>query len=77
MRILVIEDDRDTAKLVSQSLKLMVMTWTALVMANRVSSWRQSAEFDVLVIDRMLPGLDGLSIVQSIRGPNSIPLSFS
>ncbi len=36
-------------------------------MVKTVSSWRWTSQYDVMVVDRMLPGLDGLSIVETVR----------
>ncbi|WP_150121311.1 response regulator, partial [Sulfitobacter sp. HI0076] len=34
-------------------------------------------DFDVIVVDRMLPGLDGLTLVKSVRGANvDTPILF-
>jgi two-component system OmpR family response regulator len=68
MRILVIEDDRETAKLVSQSLKSHGHDVDCTGDGQQGLKLAAIGGFDVLVIDRMLPGLDGLSIVQSLRG---------
>ncbi len=74
MRILVIEDDTDTAAYLSKGLSEsghMVQTAhdgkDGLFMALEES-------FDVMIIDRMLPGLDGLAIIRTLRASqNSTP----
>ncbi len=67
MRILVIEDDAETAAYLKKGLKESGYTvdWSkdgrdGLFMAT-------SEKYDLLVIDRMLPGADGLSIVKLLR----------
>jgi two-component system, OmpR family, response regulator len=67
MRVLVIEDDRETAQFLQRSLKenghvadLASDGETGLVMA-REGGW------DVLIVDRMLPRLDGLSLIETLR----------
>jgi len=67
MRVLVIEDDRETALFLQRSLKenghvadLASDGETGLVMA-REGGW------DVLIVDRMLPRLDGLSLIETLR----------
>ncbi len=67
MRILIIEDDVETARLVAESLKhhghqIEVATDGADGLKQAIVG-----VFDVVVIDRMLPGLDGLSVTQSLR----------
>jgi two-component system OmpR family response regulator len=67
MRILLIEDDIETASLVSDSLtKHGNQVEVALDGSNGLKKAATGA-FDVLVVDRMLPDLDGLSLVQSLR----------
>ncbi len=77
MRILLIEDDDQTANLVKQSL---VKNGYDVDVSNDGQTGFKHAivgGFDVLVIDRMLPGLDGLSIVQRLRAARvSSPILF-
>lgn len=68
MRILVIEDDKEVASYLAKGLKESghVVDLTAdgkdgLLMATQ-------EPYELLIVDRMLPGLDGLSIIRSLRG---------
>ena len=67
MRILLIEDDPETSRFVRKGLE------EAGYVLDHADDGKQGlllaldAEHDVLVVDRMLPGLDGLSIVRSLR----------
>ena len=68
MKILIIEDDPETAAYIANGLKEHGHTvdhapngWDGLFLAAGES-------YDVLIVDRMLPGLDGLGIVKTIRG---------
>ena len=67
MRILVIEDDPDTAKFVVDGLKRAGLDaeHAADGAEGLASLLRQS--YDVAVIDRLLPHLDGLSVVKVLR----------
>jgi two-component system OmpR family response regulator len=67
MRILLIEDDDETARLVARSLK--TQGHEVEVTGNGLNGLKQAAvgAFDVLIVDRMLPDLDGLNIVRSLR----------
>ena len=67
MRVLVVEDDREVAGYVAKVLaeaghlaEIAGDGTEGLVMAT-------SEAFDVLVVDRMLPRLDGLALVQALR----------
>lgn len=67
MRILIIEDDLDTARHVSEAL---TRHGHEVSIAHDASSGLRSAVvgvFDVVIVDRMLPGLDGLHVVQNLR----------
>ena len=67
MRILLIEDDPETSRFIRKGLA------EAGHVLDHAGDGKQGlllaldAEHDVLVVDRMLPGLDGLSIVRSLR----------
>lgn len=67
MRILVAEDDADTAEFIARGLGELGhnVVWTE----NGVDGLHllSTEQFDIAVLDRMLPQLDGLSIVQRIR----------
>jgi two-component system OmpR family response regulator len=77
MRVLVIEDDRDAAQYMGKgltesghSVDLAHNGKDGLLMAAGTS-------YDVLVVDRMLPGLDGLSVVKTLRATgNNTPVLF-
>jgi two-component system, OmpR family, response regulator len=67
MRLLVIEDDKKTADYIAKGLSEAgyVVDWAAngpdgLHLAT-------SGSYDAMVVDRMLPGLDGLSVVRALR----------
>jgi two-component system OmpR family response regulator len=77
MRILLIEDDRKTAEYVTKgfteaghSCDVIENGHDALFLATR-------EPYDVLVVDRMIPGLDGLSVVKAIRAAQvKVPAIF-
>ena len=67
MRILLIEDDPETSRFIRKGLE------EAGHVVDHAGDGREGlllafdAEHDAIVVDRMLPGLDGLSIVRSLR----------
>ena len=75
MRLLVVEDDQEAAAYLSKGLTESGHA-VVLAEAGREGLERASSEnFDALIIDRMLPGLDGLSIVASLRAAkNQTPI---
>ncbi|KAJ0336135.1 hypothetical protein COL154_014374 [Colletotrichum chrysophilum] len=67
MRILLIEDDKKTSNYVAKGFSEAGHVCDAI--ANGESGLFQAMHehYDVLVVDRMLPGLDGLSMVKALR----------
>ncbi|HEY5300146.1 MAG TPA: response regulator transcription factor [Acetobacteraceae bacterium] len=67
MKILVVEDDADTAAYVADGLR--ESGHTVDVAANGRDGLFLAADghYDAMVIDRMLPGIDGIKLVQTIR----------
>jgi two-component system, OmpR family, response regulator len=67
MRILIIEDDRDAAQYLAKGLRESGHG-AEVAEDGRDGLLRAAVEpFDVLIVDRMLPNLDGLSLVQHLR----------
>jgi two-component system OmpR family response regulator len=67
MRVLVIEDDRETAQFLQRSLRESGHAADIAGDGETGLSMARDDKYDVLVVDRMLPRLDGLSVVQSLR----------
>lgn len=71
-RILVVEDDRHIAE--GLQLNLSLQGYDVRLAFNGVSGFQEWKEWqpDLVVLDIMLPGIDGLSILQSIRLENEM-----
>jgi two-component system OmpR family response regulator len=67
MRILLIEDDSKTGEFVSRGLREAGHVCDVLPDGQDGLFHAIRETYDVYVVDRMLPGLDGLSIVRSMR----------
>ncbi len=68
MKILVVEDDAETASYVSQGLQEAGHD-VAIARDGREGLIRAAGEeWDIVIIDRMLPGLDGIGLVRTLRG---------
>ncbi len=67
MRILVIEDDLETADYVCTSLRALGHLAEHAVDGKAGFLMALDGDFDVMVVDRMVPGLDGLSLIKSVR----------
>ncbi len=66
-RILVIEDDADTRAYLSKGLSEAGYQVETAELGRAGLALAVSQEFDALILDRMLPDLDGLSVLKSIR----------
>jgi two-component system OmpR family response regulator len=68
MRILVIEDDSKAADSLCKGLTESGHTVEQAQDGNRGLDLALTGNYDALVLDRMLPGRDGLSIITTLRG---------
>ncbi len=67
MRVLVIEDDKETAGFLHKSLKESGHGAEVATDGESGLALAREGGFDVLIVDRMLPILDGLSIIKQLR----------
>ena len=67
MRVLVIEDDRDAATWLVKGLKESGHLVDHAADGETGLAMAREAVHDVLIIDRMLPKMDGLAIIRSLR----------
>jgi len=67
MRVLVIEDDKDVAAYLVNGLKENDNVVDHSGDGKEGLLLAASENYDVMIIDRMLPGMDGLSIIKTIR----------
>jgi two-component system OmpR family response regulator len=67
MRILVIEDDRDAASYLVKAFREAGHAADHAADGLDGYALAREGDYDVLVVDRMLPKLDGLSLIRSLR----------
>lgn len=72
MRILVIEDDRTTGDYIQQGLRQEGHVAELCRNGRDGLITAQTSDFDVLVVDRLLPDLDGLSLVRTLRAAKNL-----
>jgi two-component system OmpR family response regulator len=68
MKILIMEDDRETADYVAAGLKEHGHVVDQAANGRDGLFLAAGEPYDLIVVDRMLPGLDGLAVVKTIRG---------
>ncbi len=75
MRILLVEDDKETANYLAKALREAGHVADHAADGVSGAAMAESSEYDVLVVDRLLPGRDGLSLVEGLRGAgNDVPV---
>ena len=67
MRILVVEDDSETREYLNRGLSEAGHVVDTADNGNSGVSLACDPKYDVMVIDRMLPGCDGLAVIQAVR----------
>ncbi|MGQ3177304.1 MAG: response regulator, partial [Blastomonas fulva] len=75
MRILIVEDDADTSQFIARG--LAELGHQVVTSGDGRDGLFQATDggFDAMVVDRMLPGLDGLGLVRALRAAgNTTPV---
>ena len=77
MRLLLVEDDRETAAYIVRGMKEGGHVADVAVDGQDGLFMAMEGRYDVVVVDRMLPKLDGLSLVKALRSAkNPTPVLF-
>jgi two-component system copper resistance phosphate regulon response regulator CusR len=76
MRLLVIEDERKTGEYLKKGLE--ESGFTCDVAGNGIDGLHLASEenYDLIVLDVMLPGLDGWSVIKQLRSKKQTPVLF-
>lgn len=75
MRVLVIEDDQDVASYLVKGLRESDFVVDHAADGKDGLMMAASESYDVMIIDRMLPGMDGLNIIKTVRATgNQTPI---
>jgi two-component system OmpR family response regulator len=72
--ILIVEDDREIATLVSRLLRNNEFRVKAVASGREMDVALRDGRFDLIVLDLMLPGEDGLSLCRRIRAESAMPI---
>ena len=74
MRILVAEDEHDLNDLITQRLTMEHYSVDSCYDGEEALDYLRMAEYDALILDIMMPKLDGLSTMMKIRATENIPI---
>ena len=66
-RVLVVEDDRATRDIIGAMLRLESIPFTALENGSQVINLLQKGDYDFIIMDIFMPGIDGLTVTRHIR----------
>lgn len=67
MRVLLVEDDRKLSAAVCRLLEKERIAVDPVYDGNDGLDWALSGEYDAVILDVMLPGMDGFSVLRSLR----------
>lgn len=67
MRVLVVEDDMEVARYLLKGLRESGYTVDHAPTGNEGLAMATQEGYDALIVDRMLPGLDGLTLIETLR----------
>lgn len=70
MRILIAEDEKDLNRIITARLKEEHYSVDSCMDGGEALKYLQSAEYDAVVLDIMMPVEDGLSVLKKMRGRN-------
>lgn len=67
MRVLVVEDEAEIARFLQRGLAEAGYAVDLVERGDEALDWIAAAEYDMLILDWLLPGLDGVSLCREIR----------
>src|ERR1700710_3248426 len=68
MRLLIIEDDRDAADYLVKAFREVGHVAELATDGEEGLAHALDGQYDVLIVDRMLPKVDGLAVIGTLRG---------
>lgn len=77
MKVLLVEDDKTTSDYIVKGLREAGHVADAMTNGRDALVYALAEPYDIIILDRMLPSLDGLSIIKSLRGAGNLtPVLF-
>ncbi len=75
--VLLIEDDRDMQRLIVDYLTGYGYGVTPYTDPKEALSAMKEASYDIVILDLMLPGMDGFDVARAIKAESSVPIIIS
>jgi DNA-binding response OmpR family regulator len=67
MRLLIVEDERKISAYIKRGLEEQGYAVDAAYTGREALDWAQAAPYDVIILDIMLPEIDGISVCKELR----------
>jgi len=67
MRVLLVEDEKNLSAAICKLLEKERITADPVYDGNDGLDWARSTEYDAIILDVMLPGMDGFSVLRALR----------
>ncbi len=75
-KILIVDDDPDIRNVLQLLLRTDYETAEAVDGGNAVEYMRANPETDLIILDVMMPGMDGIETCEAVRGFSNVPILF-
>lgn len=72
--ILIVEDDHEIGQLLAETMRENGMLATTVEDGNAMFARMRQTDFDLIILDVMLPGEDGIGLCRRIRADKTIPI---
>ena len=66
-KVLLVDDDEDLLEIVSERLKNRAMNVDTVSNAEEALLWMSNKHYDAIILDFMMPGMDGFETIHTIR----------
>ncbi|MBR3838889.1 MAG: response regulator transcription factor [Clostridia bacterium] len=72
MRILIADDERDLNNIVSKNLKMQGHSVDSVFNGLDALEYIRAGDYDAVILDIMMPGMDGLTVLRTMRRENNL-----
>lgn len=73
-KVLIVEDEPELAKLLAEYLENSAIETHIITDGQVASNWLEANHADLLILDLMLPGMDGTTLCKKVRGTSDVPI---